>query len=378
MIKVNKQIGHALVQFTPAFYKRAKKNAENGNYKELIGLMQQAEDDTHVSGCLVGRRAGFLREWSISEFSDSSRDEEIRDFVRDTLNQLNMRELFEDIQEARLKKFSVVGLEWEVRNNKQVIVKTERLDQRFFAHDPKDDFKLKIDAKGGLQEIPEAEALINESSRKPVLMPVLRDFILKEFGVNAWSSFLETFGEPWIIGKYPQGAGESFREELEKGVNAIGQNTRGIAPKDSDIDIIETTRGTGDHKDYTERADRGISIALLGHANAVQDSGGTQIGENLTGYKVKREIAVGDIYYIENRVQQVVRWLVDRNYGGDNYPIFSIDKSEPIDVAKRLNTLDLAYRMGMQVDPQEFAKLGLKVQDDQELLVKQPNLLDFD
>jgi len=247
MLSINKKIGFQSVAFSPAYYKQAIKNYQQGNFRDLIALMEKAEIDSHVAGCLMGRRAGFLKEWRLTEASDARADVAVKEFVEAVLMRINMRELFEDVQEARLKKYSVIDLSWEVVEGRQVITQAKKVPQKYFRYD--DDGILRLDFGGkDLREIPEDGALICESNRDPILLPVLRDFILKEFGLESWASFLETFGEAFIIGRYPAGADENFKTELENGVNTLASSSRGIMPEGSNIEIIETKRNTGDHQ----------------------------------------------------------------------------------------------------------------------------------
>lgn len=376
MIPVNKKIGFTPVTFSPEFYKRALRSYQNGNLREVIALMDKAEIDSQVAGCLMGRRSGFLKEWRVTPASETAQDTAVADFITSVFFGINMRELFEDVQEARLKKFSVINLEWEIQDNKQVIVEAKKVNQRYFRYD--DDGVLKVDwGAKDLREIPEDSALVCESNRDPILLPVLRDYILKEFGLESWAGFLETFGESFILGKYPPGADAQFKTELENGINALAVSARGIMPDSTSVEIVETKRNTGDHEKFGDRCDAAISISLLGHANAVQRSAGLQLGENQEAYKVKREIALGDIFYIEEQITRLVRMLVKRNFTVKTMPIFSIDKSEPINTTERLDVLRFAWDTGYRIHPDEISKLGLYQFPDQEPLQKQPlNLLD--
>ncbi|NIR49939.1 hypothetical protein GWO43_15685, partial [candidate division KSB1 bacterium] len=62
---VNKSIGTPAVRFTPDFYKRAYRELRDGVYRDVIEMIRRAETDSHVAGCLVGRKAGFQRNFAI-------------------------------------------------------------------------------------------------------------------------------------------------------------------------------------------------------------------------------------------------------------------------------------------------------------------------
>jgi len=373
MLKVNRKIGIPSVSFTPSRYRTVVAQWKRGVYRELIEMMKTAALDSHVAGCLIGRKAGFQKDFSIIPYSDSAPDKERAEWIASVLNNLDMRKLFKNIHEAALYKFAVIDFEWEVRYQKQVPVSFKKFEHKYFRYDLKDDYKLKIDNGKNLDEIP-GDVLVCETDEVPIMFPVLRDYILKEFGLESWASFLETFGEPWIIGKYPPGATQDVKDELKAGITALAQSSRGIMPDSTNIEIKEATRNTGNHKDFKEVCDCGISISLLGHENAVQQSKGLQVGENISSYKVKREIAVDDMYFIDSNVQKLIRNIIDRNFGDGKYPKFQLDKSEPINKKEHLDIIDTAFRHGLTINPDEYRQLGLKVYDDQKPLTKQPSI----
>jgi len=368
MLKINRDIGKVPVSFTTAFYKRAVRQFNEGYFGEIIALMEQAEIDSHTAGCLMGRTAGFKSGWKLTEAGDSSAEKEIHTFVHNVLSGLNMRELFEDIFDAKLKKFSVLELNWEIVDRKHVVTSGRKINQRYFKLDNDKDEVCIYDGDKE-RVIPQFSALTVVYGRTPILLSVLRDYILKEYGLQNWLSFIETFGEAFIIGKYPPGVDNSFKEEMENGINALAASARGIFPQGSDIEIIESKRSTSDHEKFIKNCDRGISISLLGHANAVENSNGMQVGQNLSAYQVKREIAIGDIYFIEENINKLVRMLVDRNFTVNQYPVFSIDKSKPIDSTEHLAILKQAYEQGYKIHPDEYAKLGLYKYPDQQPLI---------
>ncbi len=368
MLNINRRIYPPRVSFSPGFFKNAVKQYRAGYVRDLIGLMEEAEIDSHTSGCLIGRMAGFSSAWRITEFSGGKEDLEVCDFVRSVLGNLDMNKLFRDIFDALLKKFSVVELNWEVKKGRHLVSSAEKINQRYFRII--DENRVVIDWLNETKEIPEEAALVLYSDKNPVLLSVLRDYILKEFGLKSWVSFIETFGEAFIIGKYPPGADRNFRDEVEKGVLALGNSSRGIAPQGTDLEIIESKRNSGDHEKLVKTCDRGISVAILGHANAVENSSGLQVGQNMAAYQVKREIAISDICFIEAGINRLIRMLVDRNFTVKGYPGFSIDKSKPVNITEHLQIIKQAYEQGYKIHPDEYNKLGLYKYDDQAALVK--------
>ena len=375
MISVDKKLGRSKPSFTPTYYKKAYEQYKSGVVRHLIALMKEAEVDSHVQGCLIGRRAGFQRDWSISPYdSDNSTDQERAEIISDMFSEMDVRTLFKKIHEGVSFIYSVIDFEWEVVNNLLWITDFKFYEQHYFKLID-DEVRIDNGSKTGL-EIPQS-VMVARSRDLPIMLSVLREFILKNFGLESWASFLETFGEAIIIGKYPAGAGEEMIAAVDAAVNAIASSSRGSMPNDGSIEIVETNRTGGDHKTFKEAMDKGISISLLGHANAVEDSSGMRIGENLAPFKVRREIALDDIAFIESKMNWLVRLYYEQNYSDGRYPKFVIDKSEPIVVTERIQVIDCAYDKGFIIHPDEFRKLGLKVDPNQQTMQRGPNPFDF-
>jgi len=371
-LNLNKNIGTITPLFTPNYFKTAYNNYKNGNLNQLLAMFEYAEIDTQVSGCMLGRDAGYKKEWKIQPASESKTDIAIADFFTEYFNEIQIRDLFEDVMDAKYKKYSVLQFpDWEITGKKQMPTSIEKVEQKYFKFDTNDGNKLKLNQGSKLEEIPEDAGFAIVYRKHPILLPVLRDYILKEFGVESWAAFLEAFGEPFILGKYPAGSGTDFITQVENAVNALGSSSRGTAPIGSELEIVETNRTAGDHKDFTDNCNRGIAIALLGHENAVKQSSGMQVGENSSAFKVKRDIAIDDIYFIENALNHLLKFLTVKNYSGVTvFPKFQVDKSEPINVKERLLILEQAYSQGLEIDPQEYALLGIKVPDNADPLIK--------
>jgi phage gp29-like protein len=378
MLTVKSKLSRPKVRFTTTGYRDARKKMEQGDWRPLIRMMQEALMDSHVQGCIIGRTAGFQKTVTVVPFgrSDaSSEDRERAAWLDKVLHRLKLRTLFKRIHEARLLRYKVIDFEWSVQDGRQIPVRYEAFESHYFRHDPETK-RLLIDFGGrDLRPIPD-EALTIETEELPVMLPVLRDYILKEFGVESWASFLETFGEPFIMGRYPAGAGDDFKKEVEAAVDTLAASSRGTAPEGTTLDIIESKRSTGDHQGFEDRCNKGISVVILGHANAIENTSGLQVGENLSAFKVRHSISVDDAIFIEEVINsQLIPTIWTRNFGDDRLPELQIDKSEPVDARQMQDSIELSWRIGFPVDPDDVRKLGLKLPADQEPISRQPSAL---
>ena len=362
LLQINTNIRTSPVQFTPSFYKRAYRNYQNGDFRDFIALCDRAEIDSFIGGCMTARTAGYKKDWTITPASENNQDVEIADWLKNIFSDIGIRELFDSIVDAKMKNYSVTGIIWDIVDGKQVPVEFDYYEQKYFRYDK--DGILKVDWGNTLKDIPKDGALVVEYKKKPIFLNVLKDFIRKEFGEDNWSSFLETFGEPFVIGTY-QSADQ--RSDLEEAVNAIASSTRGVKPENAEIEIMESKRSAGDHKNYVEDAKRGISFVLLGHEGASGNKQGAQIGENLETFKVKHEVAVGDMFFIQDHFNQLIRKIVQRNFNVKEMPRLNIDKTNAIDDNVRLDAIRTAYDIGGEIEPSVFLQYGIKLKNTDSL-----------
>jgi phage gp29-like protein len=362
MLQVNKNYGIVGVAFTPDFYKRAFLQWQLGIYRDVYALIDRAECDGFIAGCLTARHSGYKRKYQISAVSDDATDQKTAQFVNDTFENLNMRVLFENIIEAKLKKYSVIALNWETVDNQQVVTSFKFYDQKYFRIDPKDEI-LKIDMGSNLIPIEPDSALIIEYHKKMIMLTILKAFIRKEFGEESWSSFLEIFGEPFIWGEYPPGLGDKERENLEQGIQQLGASARAVVPQGSKVNITEATRSTADHKDYKEDVKTEISLALLGHEKAAgTQQKGLQVGGNNDAFRVTQHIAIDDMDFIESAIQPLIRMLVNRNFPNiRKYPKLVFDKSDAADPKDKLAAAQLAFNAGAEIDASFFDDFGVPI-----------------
>ncbi len=197
-LTVNKNIPQISVSFTPEYYKRAFKQYQYGDYSYLIALFERAEIDSFIGGCLTARTAGYKKKWAITPADESAQANDIAEWIQEVLNNLGIRTLFDEIISAKMKRFNVAGLTWDIVDGKVVPVELTHFDPKYFKYDK--DGILKINFTTELRDIPPDSAVVTEFKKIPIFLKVLKDFIRKEFGEDNWSSFIENFGDPFILG----------------------------------------------------------------------------------------------------------------------------------------------------------------------------------
>ena len=159
------------------------------------------------------------------------------------------------------------------------------------------------------------------------LRAVYKHWWSKDFLLKWWNIYLETFGAPTRVGKYPAGATSvTKQEDLKSVLRDIVNNTAITLPDDMDIEFI-TSSGDAGFEKAIEYHDRQIVKGILGQTLTSDEgnkSGSYALGnvhmETLEDYVtfLRRDIAESVLQ------EQIIRRLVDFNFSGvTNYPKFS-------------------------------------------------------
>ena len=370
MLSVPRRSSRPRVSYSPGGFKRARQQYDAGNLSPLIRLMQGAAEDSHVAGCLMGRRSGYMRPWALVSPDDDDVAVERRDWLTGVLQRLEIRGLTEAIHDGRLYGYSVIDFDWSVEDGRQVPTAWEHFDPHHFRYD--DDGELRLIRGNKLEQLTPT-CLVVVPRRHPAMAPATRDYILKDYGVEAFASFLENFGEPFIMAKYPPGADDAFKAEVQKALDEIASSARGMAPEGTSIEVHQSTNYTGAHDTFIDRAEKGISISLLGHANAVEQGSGLQIGDHPSSYEVRHDLAVDDMHFIDAALSRFVAEVYRRNFADGRPPLFALHKQRPVDGKQHTDIVRTWYGMGLTIHPDEARKVGLYVDADQPPLLRDPN-----
>ncbi|MCL2876915.1 MAG: DUF935 domain-containing protein, partial [Betaproteobacteria bacterium] len=181
-------------------------------------------------------------------------------------------------------------------------------------------------------------------------------FAYKQYNVRDMQRFLEVYGLPLRLGKYPAGMGDKDRDALLRAVRNIGHDGAGVIPATMDIQFIEAQRsGTvTDFLSAVEYWERKQSIAILGGTLTSQADGKTStnaLGE--VHDHVRREIMLHDIRQIEPSItRQLLRpiCLVNGIFPENRLPTFAYLTEETVDQEKMVSVLAKAVEIGMEID----------------------------
>ena len=203
-------------------------------------------------------------------------------------------------------------------------------------------------------------------------------FLFKNYSVRDVMEFLEIYGLPIRIGKYPSGATNEEKLTLQRAVMMIGRNAGGIIPQGMAIDFESAADGdTSNHMNMIKYLEQIQSKVIVGGTLLSQADGKTSTNAQSKTHEIQFQTLVkSDAKQLARSINDcLVNYLMRINFPNitaDRYPKFRFDTSDTEDMGVFSDSLDKLVRVGMQI-PVSWAheKLGIpQPADDKEQVLK--------
>lgn len=170
----------------------------------------------------------------------------------------------------------------------------------------------------------------------------------KRNGLKHWLKFLEKFGQPTPVAKYPQGSTPPEIQKFLAAAQAMGTDSAVAIPAELVIEFMEAKRsGTADYDALLTRMDRAIAKVILGQSMTSEGAGGQYKGEML--HDVRQDLVRADADVLnESAMRNWVARLTHWNYPGAAVPTLRRVIEEPADTAKLAEVDSKLFLMGFR------------------------------
>lgn len=386
MAGVRRPIGdHPSRGLTPARLGRILRASEEGDPIAYLELAEDIEEkDLHYLGVIGTRKRAVAQlEITVEAAEDKAPFIQHADFIREWLRRDELEDELFHLLDAVGKGFSVVEILWETSAKQWQPRRLEWRDPRWFVFDQVDMRTIRLRGDDGLPQ-PLApykfiETQIQAKSGLPIrgglARPVSWAWLFKNFGIKDWVSFLETYGQPLRVGKYPSGTTPDDRRTLLRAVSQLGHDAAGIIPESMSIDFIEAaSKGDGGlFSGLADFMDQQISKAVLGQTGTTDAiAGGYAVGK--VHDQVRTDIQQSDAKALAVPINRdLVRPMIDLNFGPPKdglYPRVFIGLPDQTDMTALMPLIERYVGMGGRVASAVVRdKLGLPDPDEKEELL---------
>jgi phage gp29-like protein len=371
--------GHPARGLTPARLAQILQRAEQGDLIAQYELFEDMEErDAHLFAEMSKRRRAVTGlPWDIVPPSNASAAEKA---AAKALHELvesipDFDELLYDVSDAIGKGFANVEIEWHRIDGiwlpKALIHRPQtwfRLEREF-----RQELRLRDGSPGGAPLQPLGwiththKAKSGYIERSALFRVLVWPFLFKVYGVGDLAEFLEIYGIPLRMGKYPPGAGEKEKMTLLRALTSIGHNAAGIIPDGMAIDFHEAATGDPDAFELIiDWAERSVSKAVLGGTLTSQaDRGSNTNALGNVHNEVRKDLRDADARQIaQSLTRDLVYSIATLNgmapAGIRRCPRFVFDISETEDLGKFSEALPKLAGIGMRI-PRAWAQTQLGI-----------------
>lgn len=297
-------------------------------------IYQEVMRDEQVKACFEQRvRAVVSRPWEVKPGGTKLIDKKAAEFIDEQCKAIKFDSITEKMLYGVFYGYAVGEALYAVEDGK-VVLDTSRggirvRDRRRFGFAPDMSLRLKTSSNPMGEALPEKKfwhfATGSDHDDEPYGLGLAHwlywPVFFKRSGVKFWLVFLEKFGMPTAVGKYPGGTPKTDQDKLLEALQAIQTDSAIIFPQGMEASLLEATRGgTADYTALYDRMDAAIARATLGQTASTQGSPGKLGNDDLQG-DVRDDIVKADADLVCMSFNAtVVKWLVEWNFPGAALP----------------------------------------------------------
>lgn len=341
-------------------------DAEQGNLMAQSYLfMDMEERDAHIFAEMSKRKRAMLTiPWHIEPPKNATPAE--KSLAADVQEWLENIEDFEDVMLDLLDGighgFSALEIEWELVGNLQLPCKFTHRPQSWFQtpHDNFNELRLRDGSMDGAELWPLGWLVHTHKAKSGYLTRsglhriLAWPYLFKNYSVRDLAEFLEIYGLPMRLGKYPSGATNDEKATLLRAVTQIGHAAAGIIPQGMTIDFEEAAQGSHEpFKAMIEWCEKSVSKAILGGTlTSGEGSHGTQALGKVHN-EVRHDLLIADARQLASTLTRglVIPLLsINKpNFDPSRAPRFVFNTQEPEDIKLFSEALPELVDIGMKI-----------------------------
>lgn len=369
---------------TPSRLAQVLDAAEQGDLVAQFELFEDIEEkDGHVMADMSKRRRALLSlDWDVQPPANASAAEKT---AAQTLKALlegldDFEEMLFDVTDAIGKGFANLELEWARQDGTWLPKTITHRPQSWFTtvRGYRQEIRLRgpsggepLRPFGWISHVHKAKSGYLE--RAALFRVLVWPYLFKNYSVGDLAEFLEIYGIPMRVGKYPAGATDKEKLTLLRALTALGHNAAGIIPNGMELDFLNAAQG--DPKAFQlmiEWCERTQSKAILGGTLTSQADGksSTHALGNVHN-EVRMDLRNADARQVGKTLSRDLLYPIGMLNGlvsgWSRCPRLVFDCGEPEDLETYATALPSLVNLGMRISRQwAQERLGIPEPDDGE------------
>jgi phage gp29-like protein len=344
----SEQDEHPARGLTPARIHQIMREAEQGQMLRQVELADDMEErDPQIFSELAKRKNGILKlDWAIEAPEDAdAAEQKMAEQVEAWIKALPnfKRTVMFNMLDGILKGFSAVEMWWELQEGSLQPRFAYRPQRWFTLNQDRDRITLRNNSAYGEALQPynwilhKHPARSGYPARQALSRVLMFPYLYKNYSTRDLAEFLEIYGLPLRLGKYPSGASDKEKLTLLRAVTDIGHNAAGIIPMGMELEFQNAATGTeAPFEAMLNRMDDAISKAIIGQTlTSSQGKHGSNALGNVHN-EIRLDILASDAALVaESITSQLIAPLCLLNIAGANprrLPRFVLEVPEPEDI----------------------------------------------
>lgn len=322
--------------------------------------------DEQVAACFGQRRLAVVRRaWQVEPGGDKRLDKQAAVLVEETLARIGWDQVCDQMLYARFFGFSVAEIMWAVTGGRVEISEIRVRDRRRFGFAPDRSLRLLTSHKPDGEMLPDRKFWVlsmgashyDEPYGRGLAHQIYWPVWFKRQGARFWAIFMEKFGAPTVVGKFPAGTSEGDANKLMQAIEAVHTDSGVRIPDGMSLELLEATRGgQGTYSEWMAYWDGAIAKALLGQTMTTED--GSSLSQAKVHMEVRQDIVTADADMLHaSAADSWVRWLVDYNLPGAAFPRIWRDMEDAEDLNSRAERDEKLDRMGWRLKPEAVSEV---------------------
>ncbi len=186
----------------------------------------------------------------------------------------------------------------------------------------------------------------------------------KKDGFKLWAMFTEKYGMPWVKAEYnPTLLKKAFNAELSSAASQLLTELSNMAkdgiivyPEGVKIEIADTgkTSNSEIYEKLVRICDEQNTKLILGHSGATEATSGDKLSNDTTATDVRQHIIEADKKFPIILFNQLIYWIHQFNFAGDQMPKFDLYADEDVDMS--IANRDAMLVPVLQLSGQKFSK----------------------
>ncbi len=370
---------HPSSGLTPARLAQILREAEQGNIRAQCELFQDMEEkDAHMLAEIGKRRRALTTvDWEVAPPRNANAAEKAEAaWLNEVLQDLpDFEDLLFDMLDAIGKGFAGIELEWQMLGREWIPAAFNYREASWFQLDTETRTELRL--RDGSPEgeplnpfgwiVHQHKAKSGYVARGGLYRVLAWPYLFKNYAVRDLAEFLEIYGLPLRLGKYPPGSSNEDKATLLRAVVSIGHNAGGIIPEGMSMEFKEAASGSHQPFDWmVQWAEKSMSKAILGGTLTTQADGKT--ATNALGQvhnEVRHDLLKSDAKQVATTLRQYLLYpLLVLNRGGNRdprrLPRFHFDLVESEDMGAYAEALPKLAGAGLRI-PTRWAHEKLRI-----------------